>query len=90
MSAVDQAAKWLNKGGGEWPQPDPKVKDTKRKGRKKGSVVKTKDAVYQAAKEAIEAGKKWSEFARRTNPDRTITIDEVEALKKQFKLAKGR
>jgi hypothetical protein len=86
VAAIDQAKRWLESGGGEWPEPTPGAKDTRRKGRKN----KTKDAIYQAAEVAIKTGVSWRDFSTKRRPDRTLTTEEVESLKTQFKIARGR
>jgi hypothetical protein len=82
---VDEARRWLEAGGGDWPQADlaldPK---SKRPGRPKGKTSRTKDSVLKAAEEAIKAGVKWREFTRRQHPERMLTPEEIDTLKARF------
>jgi hypothetical protein len=52
VALIDQAGRWLEAGGGEWPAPAPDARDSRRKGRPKG----TKEAIMETAEQAIQAG----------------------------------
>jgi hypothetical protein len=78
---VDQADRWLEAGGGEWPEAEPGTGGQKRKGR---PPTKTKDAVLKAAEAALNAGIGWREFSRKENVGRVLTHAERVELKARF------
>jgi hypothetical protein len=78
---VDQARRWLESGGGKWPEPDPATAKPKRAG---GRPKRSKESVLKAAEAAIKDGEKWREFARREHPERVLTAEELHALKARF------
>jgi hypothetical protein len=81
---VDQARRWLEAGGGDWPDKDPNKTNTKRAGRPKGSTKRTKESILEAAEAALEAGETWSDFARRENVRRVLSPEEMGELKARF------
>jgi len=81
---VDEAGRWLEAGGGEWPERDTAKSTAKAKGRPKGKGKRTKESVMEAAEKALAAGDSWGDFRRSQNPQRTLTPDELEALKARF------
>jgi hypothetical protein len=77
---VDQARRWLEAGGGDWPPPDPGVTGGKRTGRK----PRTRESILQAAEDAIGQGMSWRQFARAEHPKRQLSPAELADLKARF------
>jgi hypothetical protein len=78
---VDQADRWLEAGGGDWPEGDPEVTSVKKKGR---PPKRTKEDVMAAADAAMAAGTSWREFSRKEHVGRVLTHVETVALKQRF------
>jgi hypothetical protein len=84
-SLIEQACRWLEAGGGEWPTGRSDVRDPRpKKGRPKGSAAKTKDDIYRAAEEARRVGMSWRDFSRKKHPANTLTREEMGLLKARF------
>jgi hypothetical protein len=80
---VEQAGRWLDAGGGDWPEAVT-TKTAAKPGRPKGSATRSKDDVMREADEAIRTGMSWREFRQKTQPQRTLDDGEIEALKARF------
>jgi hypothetical protein len=81
---VDQARRWLEAGGGDWPEADPGRKDPKPKGRPRGSGARTKASIVEAAAAAVRAGVTWRDFARKEHVHRRLSPEEVATLRATF------
>ncbi|MBV8232950.1 MAG: hypothetical protein JO329_23465 [Planctomycetaceae bacterium] len=77
---IDQSRRWLDAGGGAWPDAD-LTKAAPKKGRRQ---TRTRETVLEAAEVAIRDGTKWREFARREHVSRHLTPGEQAALKDRF------
>jgi hypothetical protein len=80
---IDQARRWLEAGGGAWPEADPRCANPKKKGRPRLS----KEEIMRAAEEAMSAGMTWREFTRHYHPERVLNPGELEVLKAKFATA---
>ena len=77
---VDQARRWHEAGGGDWPSPDPGLAPPPT-GRKR----RTRDELLEEADAAIKVGTPWPEFRRKHRPERVLSGEEVGRLKARFK-----
>jgi hypothetical protein len=78
---VEQADRWLEAGGGPWPEPIP-GKGKKRA--KPGRSRKTKAEVLVAAESALAKGQTWRAFCRSHRPQHNLTPEESATLKGRF------
>lgn len=80
VQLVDQARRWLEADGGEWPAADPGRKNPKRPGRK----PKSPESVVAEAEAAIAEGMGWRDFCQKRNPSRHLSPGAMEQLKRKF------
>jgi hypothetical protein len=79
---IDAADRWLEAGGGEWPESP--VTSARRRG---GHKPKSAEDVYQAALACIKAGVSWRDFNAKHRPSRVLTAEQMEHVKQQFQTA---
>jgi hypothetical protein len=79
VQLVDQARRWLEAGGGDWPEPDAGKADPKKKGRK----PKSRESVLAAVKAALAEGMQWREICQKFNLRRYISKEELEQIKRR-------
>jgi hypothetical protein len=82
---VDQARRWFEAGGGDWPEPDPTKAVRKRAGRPRGSATRTEESILAAAETALAARTTWREFRRKEHPERVLAAEKIAELKARFK-----
>jgi hypothetical protein len=70
--------KWIRR---VWPKADPATAKPKRP---RGRPKRSKESVLESAEAAVNNGVKWREFVCRQHPRRTLTPEEVVALKARF------
>lgn len=82
---VDQAGRWLARGGGDWPDPDP-TKAGPKPGRPKkdGLTAARREKIARLADDAISAGVGWREFSRKHNLNRDLSKPELGRLAARF------
>jgi hypothetical protein len=80
VQLVDQARRWLEAGGGDWPEADPNTKSSKRPGRKR----KTPQSLLAEVDPALKAGMTWRDFRQKYKPQRYLSQEKVEELKRRF------
>jgi hypothetical protein len=80
VQLVDQARRWLEADGGEWPAADPDRKNPKKKGRK----PRSRESVLAAVDAAIERGMSWRDFRQKCNPQRHLSPEELEQARQRF------
>jgi len=78
---VEQAGRWLDAGGGEWPTPGPQTGSSKRRG---GRPKRGKETVLKAAEAALKKGVSWREFRNTMSPQRSLTKTELAELRRRF------
>jgi hypothetical protein len=78
---VREAVEWLDAGGDDWPNlPDQGAPPKDPNGRPKRSC----EDIVRAAEVAIAKGVVWSEFKRKSHPERVLDAAGVAALKARF------
>jgi hypothetical protein len=77
---VDQARRWLEAGGGDWPGPDHAMMNTKKKGRKPTPT----SALLVRVDQAIKEGMSWREFSQKCKPQRHFNADQLKEIKQRF------
>jgi hypothetical protein len=87
---IDEAGRWLEANGGDWPPPNPDVEDQRHRGRPKGSRERTLDFFVAKIPAAVAAGMNWGEFTRANHPERCLNLDERSLLHEQFSSLAGR
>lgn len=84
LQLVDQARRWLEAGGGDWPAADPDTRKPKHTAGRKPK--KTRADILAAAEVAMTSGVSWRVFSQQHKPQRQLTPEEVVALKTRFKV----
>jgi hypothetical protein len=81
VSLVDQARRWLQSDGGDWPPPNSEVRNPAHKGRPKGSTKKTEESIIAEIEAAATNGMSWREVCRSRHLKRFLSKEDLETFK---------